>query len=171
MPERELIKRADKKAFWGVPGEGEATFTRMRGFTELSGSKNPIEYSRQYVDEQFESTDVIGYSPSWSFAFDEFTNDAVLTDIVDILDGEKLGTDAQREIVFVDFSKAVGGGFKAVKRTFAVIGDSEADGSEAYTYSGNLRVVGSRVDGVATIADGEDADSVQTITFAEGAAE
>ena len=53
-------------------------FTRMKGFTELSGSKNPTEYSRQYVDEIFESTDVTGYSPSWSFAFDDYTEDAVL---------------------------------------------------------------------------------------------
>ena len=169
MAERELIKRADKKAFWGVPSEGDTVFTRMRGFTELSGSKNPIEYSRQYVDEQFESTDVIGYSPSWSFAFDEFSNDAVLDDIVGILDGEKIGTDAQRDIVFVDFSKELtDGGYKAVKRTFSVIGDSEADGSEAYTYSGNLRVVGNRIEGVATILSGEDSDSVQTVSFAEG---
>lgn len=168
MAERELIKRADKKAFWGVPGESGTNLTRMRGFTELSGSKNPIEYSRQYVDERFESTDVVGYSPSWSFAFDEFTNDTVLADIVDILDGEKIGTEAQRDIVFVDFSKpASEGGYKAVKRTFSVIGDSEGDGSEAYTYSGNLRAVGGRIDGVATIAEGEDVDSVQTITFTE----
>ena len=115
---RNLVKRADKKAFWGIPasgGSGTPTFTRMKGFTELSGSKNPTEYSRQYVDEIFESTDVTGYSPSLVFCVLMITRrDAVLEDIVEILDNEKTGTDAQRELVFVDFTRTgTGGGFKA----------------------------------------------------------
>ena len=50
-------------------------FNRMRGFTTLSGSKNSIEYSRQYVDEEFETTDVVGFSPSVDFGFDQYTNE------------------------------------------------------------------------------------------------
>ena len=168
---RNLVKRADKKAFWGIPasgGSGTPTFTRMKGFTELSGSKNPTEYSRQYVDEIFESTDVTGYSPSWSFAFDDYTEDAVLEDIVEILDNEKTGTDAQRELVFVDFTRTgTGSGFKAVRQTFSVIGDAEGDSTDAYTYSGNLRVVGLKEFGTATIATPASgtSDNVQTVTF------
>ena len=172
--ERTLVKRADKKAFWGVPGEGSPTFTRMRGFTDFSGSKNPKEYSRQYVDESFEQTDVTGYSPSWSFGFDEYTNDPVLEDVVDIIDNEKVGNDAIREIVFVNFSKPVAaGGFEAVKRSFAVIADGEGGSTDAYTYSGNLKVKSSSVAGVATIetpAKG-DSETVETVTFTEATAE
>lgn len=173
---RNLVKRSDKKAFWGIPAaesNGTPTFTRMKGFTELSGSKNPTEYSRQYVDETFESTDVTGYSPSWGFTFDEFTGDLVLEDIVSILDGEIVGTAAQRDIVFVNFTKPVtGGGYEAVKRTFAIIGDSEGDSTDAYTYSGNLRVVGEAECGVATIStpEGGTPKEVQTIAFAKSAA-
>ena len=169
MEGRNLVKRSDKKAFYKLSGAEGEVFTRMKGFTELSGSKNPKEYTRQYIDESFETTDTVGYSHSISFAFDEFTNDEVLADIVDILDNELLGNDAHREIVMVNFSKPVDGGFEAIKRTFAVVGDSEGGSTDAYTYSGNLKVVGSKIVGVATIKTPENGDSetVETVTFAE----
>ncbi len=168
---RDLIKRSDKKMFYGVPSvaEGETTFTRMHYFTELSTSKNPVEYSRQYVDEAMERTDVTGYSPSISFNFDDYAGDTVLEDIVTIINEEKLGKEAQRDIILVDFSKEVDGGFVAVKRTFAVIADSEGDGTEAYTYSGNFKVSGTPIKGTAKIetpADSGNPDNVETITFA-----
>lgn len=173
MPE--LIRRDQKKAFWGIPGaeEGTATFQRIKYFTELSGSKNPVEYSRRYVDEKSERTDVTGYSESWGFSFDEYNGDAVLEDVVGIIDNNKLGTDAHRDIVFVNFSKQSGGGYAACKQTFAVIADSEGDSTDAYTYGGNLKAVGDREWGVATIsepaADG-DVDNVEVITFAKDSA-
>lgn len=164
-----MIKRSDKKAFYGVPGTGgTSTFTRMKYFTELSTSKNPGEYSRQYVDEPEERTDVVRYSPSISFNFDDTAGDAVLEDIVSIINEELLGEDAQREIVQVDFAREVdGGGYEAVKRTFAVIADSEGGGVDAYTYGGTFKTVGSKVFGSATIATPEDGDpdNVETITF------
>lgn len=166
----ELIKRSDKKMFYGIPGTaGDATFNRMHYFTELSTSKNPAEYSRQYVDEAMERTDVTGYSPSISFSFDDYAGDSVLEDIVSIINEKKLGTDAQRDLILVDFSKEVDGGYYAVKRTFAVIADSEGGDAEAYTYSGNFKVTGAPITGIAKIstpADG-DSDSVETITFEE----
>lgn len=165
-----MINRSDKKAFYGVPSDGgEAVFTRMRYFTELSTSKNPKEYSRQYVDEKTERADVVGYSPSMSYSFDDTENDAVLEDIVSITNGEKLGIEAHREIIQVDFTKPSGDGFEAVKRKFAVIADSEGDSTDAYTYGGTFKAVGDKVFGVATIAtpDGGDAESVETITFTE----
>ena len=163
----ELVKRSTKKAFYGVQSTEGIVYTRMRYFTELSTSKNPVEYSRQYVDQSMETTDVVGYSPSMSFAFDSYTDDAVLEDIVSIVDKEKLGTDAQREIILVDFSKESGGGYAAIKRTFAVIADSEGDGSESYSYSGTFKVSGTAEHGIATIATPTDGDSenVETITF------
>lgn len=166
-----MIKRSDKKAFYGVPSEGKITFTRMRYFTDLSISKNPKEYSRQYVDESEERADVVGYSPSMSYVFDDYKGDAVLEDIVEITNGEKLGLDAQREIIQVDFAREVNGGYYAVKRTFSVIADSEGDSTDAYTYSGTFKTVSAKVIGVATIATPADGDSenVETITFAESA--
>lgn len=168
-----MINRSDKKAFYGVPGEAGTEFTRMKYFTELSISKNPKEYSRQYVDEASERTDVTGYSPSMSYAFDDCEGDKVLADIVEITNEEKLGLEAQREIVQVDFTKPSGDGFEAVKRTFAVIADSEGDSTDAYTYSGTFKTVGQKIHGIAKIETPEngDSESVETITFTEKSGE
>lgn len=152
MAGRKLIKRSDKVSFLGCIADGEETFNRMRGFTTLSGAKNPTEYSRRYVDEEFETTDVTGYSPSLDFGFDQYSGDPVHDEMVKILDGEALGTEARRNIVTVDFSQEAGeGSYKAVKREYAIIGDAEGDSMDAYTYSGTFRSTGKRIVGTATV--------------------
>ena len=152
--DRKLVKRSDKVSFFGNMSTGTETFNRMRGFTTLSGSKNPMEYSRQYVDEEFETTDVVGFSPSVEFGFDQYSGDLVHDEMVEILDGEKTGTEARRNIVTVDFSQAISGeegAYKAVKREYAIIGDADGDSMDAYTYSGTFRSTGKRITGKATL--------------------
>ena len=162
MAERKLVKRSDKVSFLGCVSDGSETFNRMRGFTTLSGSKNPTEYSRRYVDEEFETTDVTGYSPSLDFGFDQYVGDVVHEEMVEILDNEKLGTEARRNIVTVDFSKSTGeGNYNAVKREYAIIGDAEGDSMDAYTYSGTFRSTGKRIVGTATV---DEAGAVATFT-------
>lgn len=172
-----LIMRADRKMFYGVPKASESdttpTYTRMKGFTSLTESKNPIEYSRHYVDEEFERTDVTGMSSSFDFQFDLLDPNTVLTDMATIIDGEKLGTDAVRSFVCVDFHKPVSGQsgkFEAVERQYSIIGDSVGDGTDALVYSGTLRVQTKRVVGTAEIATptSGDKDTVETITFTAG---
>jgi len=159
-----MVKRSDKVAFYGVPGEGgKYVFHRMKGFTEISTSKNPKEYSRQYIDEAFETADVTGFSPSISYSFDQYIGDAAQEDLVKICDEELLGSDAVRPIVMVDITKETN---NAIMRDFAVIPDSEGGSTDAYTYSGSFKAHGKKVLGTATSDD-----DWQTITFAEGAAE
>lgn len=162
MADRKLIKRSDKVSFLGCITDGEEVFNRMRGFTTLSGAKNPTEYSRRYVDEEFETTDVTGYSPSLDFGFDQYSGDPVHDEMVGILDNEALGTEARRNIVTVDFSQEAGeGSYKAVKREYAIIGDAEGDSMDAYTYSGTFRSTGKRIVGTATV---DEAGAVATFT-------
>lgn len=160
----ELVNRAEKVAFIGVPGEDTVTYKRMRGFTELSKSANPQEYSRKYIDELYERSDVVGYSPSFSYAFDLFRGNPVHEEFAKIADEELVGTAAVRSIIIVDMTQegAASGAKKAVKRDFSVIPDSEGSEAEAYTYSGNLKVNGDAVNGSAKSEDGW-----QTITFTE----
>lgn len=156
----EAIKRSKVLAFYGVPhqgGETEFTFHRMKGFDNITTSKNPKEYSRQYVDEEFEQTDVVGYTPSVEFEFDRFADDPVHDDIVDIFNNEKTGDGAVRPVIMVD---TVSADNSAVKRDFAVIAKSEGEGTEMYTYSGSLRVKGEKIFGTASSSDGW-----QTCTF------
>ena len=162
MTDRKLVKRSDKVSFLGCLVDDSETFNRMRGFTTLSGSKNPTEYSRRYVDEEFETTDVTGYSPSLDFGFDQYIGDPVHEEMVEILDNEKLGTEARRNIVTVDFSQEAGeGSYKAVKREYAIIGDAEGDSMDAYTYSGTFRSTGKRIVGTATV---DETGAVATFT-------
>lgn len=139
-----LKKRSDKVAFLEV----NEVFTRMEGFTTFSQSKNPTEYSRRYVDQDFENTDVTGYSPQIGFGFDQYEGNDVHDLIVDILDNEKLGNDAIVTICVVDVTDGT-----AIKREWTVVGDSEGDSMDAYTYSGNFRVKGEKVFGTATSED------------------
>lgn len=136
-----LYARSDKVAFYGVPGTGDAVnYHRMKNFTSLSISKNAKEYSRQYVDEVSERTDVVGYATGIAYNFDLDPDYDVHKDIVEITDKEKIGDDAVRTIINVDMkSEGTDGKKKAVKRNYSIIPDAEGDSLDAYTYSGNFK--------------------------------
>ena len=161
---RTLVPRSQKVLFYGVPATSGDTITyhRMKGFTDVSTSKNAKEYTRQYVDELFEQTDVTGYSPSTSYGFDQYAGDPVHADIVKITDNELIGSNAVRSLILVDLSAtgATETTAPAMKRNYAVIPDSEGGSMDAYTYTGNFRSKGEKVTGTATTAD-----DWQTITF------
>ena len=152
----EVVKRSDKVAFYGVTNGETVVYHRMKGFTDISISRNPKEYSRQYVDEEFERTDVVGYATSMSYGFDQHIGDAVHEDIAAVHDSELLGTDAVRST-----DKT----FVARKRDFAVIPDGEGDSMDAYTYSGTLKTAGDTVVGTAATED-----DWETCTFTEDSA-
>ena len=155
-----IAKRSDKVAFLKVGG-ASGTYKRMRGFTEFSLNKNPIEYSRRYVDERTERNDVVGYSPEISYSFDKFSGDDVHADIISVNDSEKVGQDAVRSIVIVDIS-ATGTNKPAYEREWAIIPDTEGNDTDAYTYSGTLKANGEIVSGTAASSD-----DWQTCTFTE----
>ncbi|MEE0269438.1 MAG: hypothetical protein U0I39_06645 [Clostridia bacterium] len=163
-----LVTRNKKVAFMNVSTTGVANFLRMTKFTEISKSKNPTEYSRTYVDEDGEVTDVTGYSEEISYAFDLHTGNLVHQKIVDITDNEKVGNDALVQILQVDFTKQVGEGYEARLRTYSVVPDTEGDSTDAYTYSGSFKKNNNMTIGVATMnAD----NTVATFTASEEVAE
>lgn len=156
-----LVKRSKKVMFLeGIADE----FNRMRGFTSLSTSKNPNEYTRQYVDEDFETTDIVSISTSTDFTFDQMEEDPAHDKLVEIIDNEKIGQDAVVDMLSVDLTKegTTPDSFVAVKRAFTVVPGTEGDSLDAYTYSGTFRVRGERIVGEATTTDGW-----KTCTFIE----
>ena len=150
MPENEtvkkeerLVKRSDKISFMNVGTPQAPIFARMTKFTEISNSKNSIEYNRQYVDEDGEDSDVVGYSEEKGYAFDQYTGNPVHEKLVNITDNELTGDDAKVEILTVDKSDVVSDGvYGARLRTYAVIPDTDGDSTEAYTYSGSFKKKG-----------------------------
>ncbi len=146
-----ISKRSEKVAFFGIDS-GTRSYTRMRGFTEFSMNKNPIEYSRKYIDEQIERSDVVAYSPSISYSFDKFSDDLVHKELIKISDNEMVGSDATRKIVIVDFStdEEVK---EAIGRVWTIIPDGEGKDSNTYTYSGTLKANGDIIFGTAISDD------------------
>lgn len=163
MPESakpEIVARHRILAFYGVPdNSGTVKYHRMRKFTQFTHSKNPLEYNRQYVDEPFQQTDVVGFSPSYDYAFDKHKNLEVQADIVKITNGELIGEDAVRSIIIVDTSDSSA---TAYKRDYAVIPNSEGDNINIYTYSGSFKARGEKT--AVTVATSDD---YQTITIAD----
>ena len=168
MAFEELVKRNGKVAYMDVSTTSIANFLRMTKFTEISKSKNATEYSRTYVDEDGEVTDVTGYSEEISYAFDLYKGNLVHQRLVDITDNELTGNDALVKILQVDFSKPVGSGYEARLRTYSVVPDTEGDSTDAYTYSGAFRKNSGFTIGVATISeDGLTATFVPTAEVTE----
>ena len=165
---QELVKRNGKVAYMDVSTTTIANFLRMTKFTEISKSKNATEYSRTYVDEDGEVTDVTGYSEEISYAFDLYKGNLVHQRLVNITDNELTGNDALVKILQVDFSKPVGSGYEARLRTYSVVPDTEGDSTDAYTYSGAFRKNSGFTIGVATISeDGMTATFVPTAEVIE----
>ena len=157
-----IAKRSDKIAFYGVQSGETITYQRMRGFTEFSMNKNPTEYTRRYVDEKTERSDIVGYAPSISYSFDKFSEDPVHQDMIAITDDELVGGDAVRRILIVDMTEEEQGSCPAIDRAWSVIPDAEGTDTDAYTYSGTLKSNGEIVKGTA-----QSQDSWQTCTFTE----
>ncbi len=157
-----LVGRHEKVAYYGVPDtEGNVVYHRMCGFTKMDTSKNPVEYSRRYIDESFEQTDIVAMSPSIAFAFDRYSGNPVHDDIVNISDNEILGTGAVRSIVLVDISAAGNeGNCPAVMRDFSVMVETEGNSTDAYTLSGTMSTKGEKVFGTAALSQ-----DAMTLTF------
>lgn len=164
-----IVLRYNKVAFYGVPKSagGEVTFTRMHGFSDMSESKNVTTYDRRYVDKKSNDVDVTGYAPSISFTFDEHRDDVVCEDIAGIIDNEKIGSDAVRSVVVVDFTQPQEDGFKAYKRDWSIVGDSVGSGTDAFVYSGTLNSKSEAVWGIAKVTSpsGGDNETAEVITF------
>lgn len=156
-----LLRRCNKVAFYSIKNGDVTEYHRMKGFTDFTVSKNPSEYSRKYVDETFEQSDVVGYSPSVSFSFDYIKDNTIHNDIANISKNELVGDDAVRSIIIVDTSYSDGSGnYSAVKRDFSVVVDTEGSGTETYQISGTFKSKSVSVPGFATSEDG-----LETVSF------
>ena len=145
----DIVMRTGKLAFYQCLGE--SFYRRMEGFTDITNSKGTKEYTRQYVDEDFERTDVSGYSPSKSYSFDRYKDNAVLDDIINITENELIGQAMVRSIVSLDMTTANsndGNTWTATgkMRKWAVIPDSDGDTTDCMTYSGTFKCRGEMVD-------------------------
>lgn len=149
-----LVMRYQFEAYMGCLSEGTGgTVTTEynligEGFTQFAESKNPQTYSRKYINHKSQSNDVIGYAPSYAYSCDCISDDPVVQEIVKIHDGELIGTDARRDVIFINrWDTPTSGAYPAKKRTFAVIPNQKADGTDAMVYTGQIDAVSDFVEG------------------------
>lgn len=145
-----LVSRSQYRSFMNTAAAGAATPTYLlmgEGFSSLSEAKNPKEYSRQYVHEQTERTDVVGYATSVAYTLDTYTNNPVIARLREVHDKELVGTAAQVDIVNVNMFDGEAGAYTAFKRNYNVIPDAKGDGTDALVYSGTLKAAGDIVFG------------------------
>lgn len=143
-----VYNRADIVNFMKV----DDAYIRMQGFTEGGKSLNSKTYSRQYIDEDFEREDVVGYSPEIAYAFDRIIDNQVHDKIVDIHDNELKGESV--EILTVNFNEGdASAGYSAKSRMYSVIPDAEGDGTDAYAYSGKFRASGKPTEKKANVSE------------------
>lgn len=140
-----LVTRDELKSYMNTGTAAAPVWSLIgEGFTALSESKNPKTYARKYIHERTERTDVIGYAPSVPFTADVHTVDPVITKIQAIYNDEKVGADAQVEIITVrEWEPATGAEntFNAIKRTYSTVCDKEGDGTDALVISGTFHAV------------------------------
>lgn len=147
----ELVTRSKRQSYMNTGTAAEPVWNLIgEGFTNLAESKNPTEYSRQYVHESTKRTDITGFAPSVAYSADIYTENPVIETIVEITDKELVGTDAQRDVVNVNLFEPVvnsSSEFVAYKRTYSVIPNTLGDGTDALIYTGNMKAVGDSVKG------------------------
>ena len=141
-----LKKRSEKLAFLEVKLGDKATgYCRLEGFTTQTFNANAKEFTRQYVDEDTERTDVTGYSESVNYNFDQYIGQPALSEIVKITENELTGTDAVRNILLVDMtSNTSGGQYEATLRAYAIVPSSNGDTTDCMTYSGDFKSRGAK---------------------------
>ncbi len=148
-----LYNRADIVNFMGLT-EDATKFNRMTGFTDNGKSLNPSTYERRYVDEKTSRKNVTGYATEVAYTFDRYTNNTVHDKVANVHDLEQVGVVVP--IVAVNFNEKgnTANSFKARKRNYAILPDSDGDGTDAYQYSGSFGANGDLVEGTATSDDG-----------------
>lgn len=158
MADKNLIMRYQFAAYMGcLSTENKEVFHLIgEGFTELSESKNPQEYSRKYVHDKSSRTDVTGFAPQYDYTADYIDGDAVVAEIAKVHDKELIGAAARRNIVSVNlWSDPTGKACDAKKRTYTIVPNQKASGTEALIYSGTMKAAGDFIEGSFNIETNE----------------
>jgi hypothetical protein len=151
-----MLNRNVKMAYVRTEEDHKSIYKKLTGFTEFAVSYNAKEYSRKYIDEKNEKTEVVAYQPSISYSFDKDEYNISQIPFIRAADMEYTGFDARTEIIIVDFMTGDLDGMRAFYREYVIIPDTEGDDANVYTYSGTLRAFGEKYEVNVSSDDGWD---------------
>lgn len=163
-----IVQRADYVPFLEcINDDGTSVFHRMEGFTDFGESKNPEEHESAFVDETTKRTNVISYSSSYGYTFEERTGIPAQEEILKIENDEVVGKEAVRRVIVVNMNTATGSGNGKLKamariRYYTIIPDSSAANQGLMTHSGNFKSNGEKEDIYVASTVGDD---WQTVTI------
>lgn len=152
IDEREIVLRANYLPFLEcINDDGTSTFNRMEGFTDFGESKNPEEHDSAYVDEITKRTNIISYSSSFGYTFEEHKGQPVHEEIIKIEENEVVGKGAVRRVIVVNMNTVTGSGSGKLRamariRPYTIIPDSSAANQGVMTHSGNFKSNGEKED-------------------------
>lgn len=170
IDEKEIVLRANYLPFLEcISDDGTSTFNRMEGFTSFGESKNPEEHESAYVDETTKRTNIISYSSSFGYTFEEYENHPVHEEIIKIEGNEVTGKGAVRRVIVVNINTSTGSGNGKLKamariRPYTIIPGSSAEGQGVMTHSGNFKSNGEKEDIFVTANVSDDWQTVEIDT-------
>ncbi len=145
-----LVARSDMRSYLLVGGVYREIGD---GFTDFTENKNPKEYSRQYIHESSERTDLVGFAPSVTYAFDVYEADEVQAALLEIVLSEAVGDAAAVTVVTAFLHKTVDDGrAEAVRREYTVCPAKLGAGTDALICSGTLKARGDAVRGTFDVS-------------------
>ena len=141
-----LVARKENVAFYQI--NAEANFCRMEEFTQLFTDKHAKVEAREGICS-------VRFRPVIQYCFDQFRDNAVHSDIVDIHTKERPGEAEKRKIVTVNFTQLIGeDAYAASMHTFAVVPGSEGEALRTCRYTGSFYALDAVSYGKATSDDG-----------------
>jgi len=155
MAEKGILSRADRRHYLNIGTEDAPVWSLIgEGFTEFTERKNAVRYRRRYIHESVSRTDVTGYAPTVEYELELSTDNPAAERLRRIADRELLGRDAWVQICTVDlFAQPEAAGVcRAAVRTYSVIPDACAKGTEALLYTGTLCAVTAPVEGMFVVS-------------------
>ena len=119
------------------------------GFRKLSQVKEPSEYTRRFVNESTDTTDIIKYNAEIAYEIDVFSDDPCVRRIVHITDGERRGQKARTDIItlFTEDVVALPYVCKASKRRYAIVPDRIGDDISVLQTSGKMVALDEKIEG------------------------
>ena len=151
-----MTGRHEFVAFMGIKTGESVVYKRMRGFEEMSTSRNANTYERKYVDEKNKRKSVTSYSASTSYKFDYDPANEVHKVIYDITMLEKTNNDGVVELLIVNMAEPTaegGSSFKAYRRKATVTPNTDGDDADVMKFSGSFDANGKLEIGTATTKD------------------
>lgn len=142
-----IALRTDVIPFMNLGSKEAPDWTRCgRGWKKFQENPNAQTESEQYINEESETTDTVGYSPQYNIECNLMYTDPTIKKVYTIAKDRLTGSDAVLDMLIVDKFDGTEESCTARRESLAVA-ISSIDGTKKMAMSGNLNCQGGSVKG------------------------